>query len=185
MITLLLLTFAVFMIFWLGDLYLTIKVIKKVGKNAEANPLMKLFLFRGKWVFAFKALELGIFLYLIYFITAISSGVVPFYILLGYIIIYSLLVMNNGRVYYNVTGKQSSVLSLIFFFTSVILVLFMYLNYLMYGGLTVTYSRLMESEHNYNQLNWECNHQNITTNASADSELMNILSTLNIPIPRP
>jgi len=41
MLTLILLTFLVFFVLWLGDLILTRKVTKKVGAKAEVNPLMR------------------------------------------------------------------------------------------------------------------------------------------------
>ena len=183
MMTLILLTFLVFFILWLNDLLLTRGVTKKVGAEAELNPLIrKILSFRGKFLWIFKFVEIGFFLYLLYYIQTFI-GETAFYILLGYILFYSLLVTNNSRVYFQVTGKASEVFNWTFLIISILLIMFIYLNFLMYSGLTLTYSVLGECQSNYKTLYWECYQKNVTT--ETPKELEDILGSLNIKIPRP
>jgi hypothetical protein len=183
MLTLILLTFSVFFVLWIGDLILTRKVTKKVGAKAEINPLMrKILSFRGKFIWIFKFVEIGLFLYLIYYIQTFS-GQTSFYILLVYILFYSILVANNSRVYFQVTKETSGTFRWIFLIISVLLIMFIYLNYLMYSGLTLTYSKLGECQSDYKNVYWECYQKNVTPEKS--KELEDILGTLDIKIPKP
>lgn len=183
MLTLILLTFLVFFVLWIGDLVLTLKVTKKVGSEAEVNPIMrKILSFRGKFIWAFKSIEIGFFLYLIYYIQTFS-GQTAFHILLGYILFYSILVANNSRVYFQVTKEASGAFRGIFLIISVLLVMFIYLNYLMYSGLTLTYSKLGECQSDYKSVYWECYQKDVSPEKS--KELEDILGTLDIKIPKP
>lgn len=184
MFTLIFLTFFVFAILWVGDLYITIKTVKKKGTKVELNPLMRLLL-HGKAIWIFKVVELGLFLYLLYFVTQISTGVVPFYILLGYILLFTIIVANNSRVYSKITGETSTVFHYIFIGIAIALTFFIYMNYLMYTGLTLSYNTLMDCQSNYKQLNWECYGNDTGIQSHSTSQLEEILKTLDIPIPRP
>jgi hypothetical protein len=184
MLILILLTFFVFFVFWLGDLYITKKTIDKTGIKAELNPLMRTVLrVRRRFIWVFKIIEIGLFLYLLIFLTTIGSGMIPFYILLFYIFFYSILVANNSRVYYKVTNKETVAFSYIFICVSILLILFIYLNYMMYSGLTMTYNEFRKCQTDYKKLNWECYKNESTVQPS--SELKDILGDLNILIPRP
>jgi len=61
--------------------------------------------------------------------------------------------------------------------------MFIYLNYLMYSGLTLTYSKLGECQSDYKNVYWECYQKNVTPEES--KELEDILGTLDIKIPKP
>lgn len=183
MLTLILFTFLVFFVLWLGDLILTRKVVKKVGTHAEVNPLMrKILSFRGRFIWVFKFIEIVLFLYLIYYIQTFS-GQRSFYILLGYILFYSLLVTNNSRVYFQVTKQASGTFRWIFMIISVLLIMFIYLNFMIYSGLTLTYSTLGSCQSDYKNLYWECYQKNVTP--ETPKELEDILGTLDIKIPKP
>ena len=183
MLTLIALTFSVFFVLWIGDLILTLKVTKKVGVGVEVNPLMKKILsLRGRFIWVFKFTELGLFLYLIYYIQTFN-GQTAFHILLGYILFYSFLVANNSRVYFQVTKQASGVFRGIFMILSVLLVMFIYVNYLMYSGLTMTYSTLGECQTDYKNMYWECYQKNVTP--ETPKEIEDILGTLDIKIPKP
>ena len=114
MLYLILLVLLVFTIFWFGDLVLTLKVAKHLGHEVEINPIIRIILkTRRKLIFLFKALELGAFIYLIWFLSTFE-GKTPFYILLVFILLYSLLVANNAHVFYKATGKESIVFKFIY-----------------------------------------------------------------------
>jgi len=183
MLTLILLTFIVFFVLWMGDMLLTLKVIKKVGTKAEVNPIIrKIVSFRGKFIWLFKFIEITLFLYLIYYIQTFS-GKTAFYILLGYIFFYSLLVANNSKVYFQVTQQESRIFRYMFLIISVLLIMFIYLNFLLYSGLTLTYSEFGKCQSKYKSLYWECYQKNITP--ETPKELENILETIDIKIPKP
>jgi hypothetical protein len=185
MLPLILLTFSVFFTLWVGDFYLTIKTAKKIGPTAELNPIIRGFLrLRGNYVWVFKIVELGIFFYLIYYLTSFT-GTVPFYVLLGYIIFYGILVTNNNRVYYNVTGKQTMITNYIFIGIVIFITLFIYLNYLLYSNLTVSYNILMECHSSFSNLYWTCQKQNATGDVTLPSDLESILKSLNLTISKP
>ena len=55
MFPLILITFGVFLLFWLGDLYLTLKSVKHLGKHLEINPFIRLILKgRGRLIYLLK-----------------------------------------------------------------------------------------------------------------------------------
>jgi hypothetical protein len=152
MLYLTLITFGVFLIFWLGDFYLTIKTTKFLNNNIEMNPVIKFLLKgRGKFIYLFKFLELMIFLYLLWFLNRFS-GETSFKILLFFILIYSLLVINNSHIYYKVTKKETIALRVIFLCLVLAVLLFMYLNYMLYLDLGTAYDALDTSNEKYNQL---------------------------------
>lgn len=149
---LLLITFGVFIIFWLGDLYLTLKTVKHLGRNIELNPIIKCVLRgRGKLIYILKPIELVMFLYLLWFL-AKFDGTRSFYILVIFIFIYSLIVLNNAHVYYLVTKKESLAFKLIFVGAIVALLLFLYLNYMLYSNLRVSYDELAKVNEKYSKL---------------------------------
>ncbi len=167
-----LVTLGVFLLFWFGDLYLTIKTVKHLGRKVEINPIIKFVLRgRGKLIYLFKSIELILFLYLIWFLNNFS-GVIPFYILLVFIFLYAMLVVNNAHVYYKVTRKESGIFKFIFVGLVMAILFFIYLNYLLYLDLGVTYQALSESNNKYNELLFKIqdNGARVPTN-----------STINIP----
>jgi len=183
MLVLIFLTFFVFLILWIGDFYITKKIVKKVGTKVEINILLrKILSFRGKFIWIFKAIELGLFLYLIYYIQTFS-GEVSFYILLGYILFYTILVTNNSRVYFQVTRKASEAFMLMFLVISISLLGFIYLNFLMYSGLVMTYEELGKCQSNYKNVYWECYQKNVTS--EVPKELEDIIGSFDISIPMP
>jgi len=185
MLPLILLTFGVFLTLWIGDFYLTWKTAKRVGSSVELNPIMKSLLkFRGKYLVVFKAVELGLFFYLLYYLTSFS-GTVPFYTLLGYILFYGFLVANNNKVCYDVTGEQSSSINYIFVALIFFVTVFIYLNNLLYSNLTTSYYAISGCKSSFNDLYWSCQKQNATGSAQLPGDLGNILSTLNLTIMKP
>jgi len=152
MLYLILLTFGVFIIFWLGDFYLTVKTVKYLGNGAEINPIIKFLLRgRGRLIYLFKPIELLAFLYLLWFINKFE-GIISFKILLVFIFVYSLLVINNAHIYYKATKKESVAFKVVFFCLVLAMLFFIYLNYLLYVDLGVSYNALEKSNDRYNQL---------------------------------
>ena len=181
MLYLILIIFCVFMIFFLGDLILTLKTIRK-AKTAkiELNPLMRI---RSHFVYVFKTIELLIFLYLIYVLTKIN-GATSFYILLSFIFFYSLLVANNAHVYYKVTGKESGTFKIIFIISVISMLSFIYLNYILYEDLKISYDALTQSYEGYNKLYHQCVEKNISGDMIVPQELGEILREFNMTIER-
>jgi hypothetical protein len=182
MIYLILLIFGVFVIFWLGDLVITIKTTNKLGHNVEVNPIIRTILkFRSKFIYVFKLIEVVVFLYLIWYITKFN-GVLSYKILLVFILIYSVFVLNNAYIYGKVIKKQSIVFSLVYVALVLAILLFIHLNYLLYQDLGVTYNAIKKSNDDYNKLYAECKQQNIS--AESPKELEDLLNNLNLSIRR-
>lgn len=162
MLYLLIITFAVFLIFWLGDLYLTLKTVKQVGEHLEINPVIRFILKkRGKLIYIFKPLELIIFSYLLWFLS--TEGTISFSILLVFIFAYALLVVNNAHVFYKITKKESNAFKIIFIAITIALLLFIYLNQMLYSDLRITYNALTNSQEEYNQLMEQCKDYNVSS----------------------
>lgn len=184
MLFLVLITFFVFLLFWAGDLYLTIKTVKQLGRNIEINPVMRFLLNgRGKFIYFFKIAEIGIFLYLIWTVTKFD-GVISFNILLIFILVYSLLVVNNAHVFFRVTGKESGAFKIIFVGLTICLLLFIYLNYVLYSDISLSYSALAKSNDKYTNLYWQCKNGNASITAPEPKELNSEFPELNLPIRR-
>lgn len=177
---LILITFGVFVLFWLGDLYLTLKTVKYLGKDIELNPVIKFVLRgRGRFVYLLKPIELGAFLYLLWFLTKFE-GAIPFHILLLFIFTYSLLVVNNAHVYYLVTKKESVAFKGIFIGTIIALLFFIYLNYSLYLDLKTSYGALSEANNKYTDLVAQCA-INTTSNEKSAGQIINVDLNLTIP----
>ena len=175
MLYLVLIMFGVFVLFWLGDLYLTLKTVKHLDKHVEVNPIIKGILSgRGRWIYFIKPLEIGAFLYLIWFLTNFQ-GVMPFYILLVFIFIYAMLVVNNAHVYYLATRKESIAFKAVFVGMLIAMLLFIFLNYALYQNLGVSYKATDEANNKYNDLYAQC----LKTNAT-----LGVLAPQNIVLPR-
>jgi len=182
MLYLILLVFGVFVIFWLGDLVLTVKTVKKLGHGVEVNPIIRTILkFRGRFIYVFKIVEIGAFLYLIWYITKFNSNL-SYTILLVFIFIYSLFVLNNSYVYGKIIRKQSIVFGLIYITLVLAILLFIHLNFLLYHDLGVTYDAIKISNDDYNELYAECKQQNISAEEPQDIE--DFLADLNLSIRR-
>ena len=177
MLYLVLLTLGVFLLFWLGDLYITLKAVKKSDKNIEINPLLRcIFNYRRRFVYLFKIVEILVFSYLIYYITELGSNI-SFNILLTFIFIYSLFVVNNAHVYYKITNQESSAFKLIFITLTLFVILFIYLNNLLYSDLSITYNAISECNTKYYDLYNVCNVTNIEV-----PTLKNVLKELNLSV---
>ncbi len=184
MLYLTLITFGVFVLFWAGDLYLTLKTVKHLGRHIEINPIIKFVLRgRGKFIYLFKPIELIAFLYLIWFLNRFE-GVIPFYILLVFILFYALLVVNNAHVFYKVTKKESRAFKIIFVGLTIAMLFFIYLNYLLYLDLGVSYGALYESNEKYNELFWQCEEKNISITTPEPQDFKIKFPELNLPIRR-
>lgn len=184
MLYLILITFGVFVIFWLGDLIITVKTVKHLGDKVEINPIMRFILkSRGKFIYVFKIIELGVFFYLIWFLVTFEEAL-PFYILLLFILFYSLLVVNNAHIFYKATGKESLSFKFIYLGLVLAILFFIYLNYLLYLDLGTSYKALSSSNEKYSTLYWECREGNKTITAPLPQDLTAILESLNLPIRR-
>ncbi|MBI2106557.1 hypothetical protein HYT57_01100 [Candidatus Woesearchaeota archaeon] len=184
MLYLTLITFGVFVLFWLGDLYLTLKTVKHLGRHIEINPIIK-FVLKGrrKLIYLFKPIELIAFLYLIWFLNKFE-GVIPFYILLMFILFYALLVVNNAHVFYKVTRKESGAFKVVFIGLTIAMLFFIYLNYLLYLDLGISYNALSRSNDRYNELFWQCKERNNSINAPEPQDLKTAFPELDLPIRR-
>jgi hypothetical protein len=184
MLYLILITFVVFLLFWLGDLYLTLKIVKHLGHKVEVNPFIKFILKgRGKLIFLFKPLELFAFLYLIWFLNNFN-GVIHFYILLVFIMFYAILVINNAHVYYKATGKESLAFKFIVLGLVISMLFFIYLNYLLYVDLGTAYDAVSQSNDKYNDLYWQCQENNISVVAKEPANISQVFPDLDLPIRR-
>lgn len=178
---LILITFGVFIVFWLGDLYLTLKTVKRLGKEIELNPIIKFILRgRGRLIYAIKPIELCAFLYLLWFLTTFE-GAIPFYILVLFIFLYSLIVVNNAHVYYIVTKKESFAFKLVFIGATIALLLFLYLNFVLYSDLTVSYNALAKSNDKYSQLLSQCTIKDTPLEKSTKENT--VATNLNLTVP--
>jgi len=184
MIYLIAIVFGVFLIFWLGDFYLTRKTIKHLDHKVELNPIIRFISRgRGKLIYLFKPIELGIFVYLLWSLIKFE-GAIPFYILLFFIFFYSLLVVNNAHVYYKATKKESIAFKIIFLGLMIAMLLFIYLNYLLYLDLNISYDALSKSNQNYNELYVQCQEKDTPISAPEPRNIRDILPELNLPIRR-
>lgn len=184
MVYLILITFTVFLIFWLGDLIITLKTVAIGGKHIEANPILRfVFGFRKKFIYVLKPLEIGVFLYLIWFLTKFK-GASSFYILLVFILVYSLLVVNNAHVYYKVTGKESIIFKLVYVGTVFTMLAFIYLNFLLFQDLSTSYKAIGEANSRYNEFYQKSSLQNKSVGAPLPQDLDAVLESLNLSIRR-
>jgi len=185
MLPLIILTFLVFLTLWIGDFYLTVKSFKKSKNVLEINPIMLLLLkFRSRYVVLFKLAEISIFFYLIYYLTILHQTM-QIYILLAYIVVYGVLVANNSHVYYKAKGKPSFAINIILIFLSAFVSLFIFLNFLLYSNLTISYDVLSQCKDSFNNLYRQCQQQNATPSVSLPQELESILESINLTIRRP
>ena len=178
MLYLVILTFGVFFLFWFGDLYITLKAIKKKDNGVEINPLLRfIFDYRRKFAYLFKTIEIAAFSYLIYYITSLN-GKLSFNILLGFIFVYGLVVVNNAHVYYKITGEEIAVFKIIFVLLTIFLILFIYLNYLLYTDLNVTYNAMSDFNLKYYNLYKQC----YATNNTEVPTMEVVLKDLNLTV---
>ena len=184
MLYLILITFGVFVIFWIGDFIITIKTVKHLGHEAEINPIMRgLVKVRGKFVYLFKTIEIAVFFYLLYYLQKYEAKT-AFFILVGYIFFYSMLVVNNAHVYTKATGKESGAFKVIYVGLILALLGFIYLNYLLYLDIGTSYSAVGQCNENYNSLYYECVEKEAIGNATIPKELKDILEDLDLSIRR-
>jgi hypothetical protein len=169
---LLLLTFLVFLVFWIGDGILTRRTVEALDESTEVNPIIRKVLgFRKKFLWIFKGLEISAFAYLIYYLATFNSSL-SFNILLGYILFYGFLVWNNNKVYYKATGEPSTTFRNIFLLMMVVSVSFIYLNSALYDDLQTSYESISECSSDYRELQNQCSTDTNTTGENY-SENMN------------
>jgi hypothetical protein len=170
---------------WVGDLYITYKTMSKKGYDIEVNPIIRsIFRIRKKFIWPFKIIELGAFLYLIYYLANIGN-IVPFYVLLVYIFVYAVFVANNSRVYFMATGKESDAFKVIFILLVLGIVLFIYLNYMLYTNLGTSFAALTECNSDYVNLYSQCKTSGTASNyTSTPDNLMKIVESLNLSLPK-
>jgi len=184
MFYLILLVLLVFTIFWLGDLVLTLKVAKHLGHEVEINPIIRIILkTRRKLIFLFKTLELSAFIYLIWYLSTFE-GKTPFYILLIFILFYSLLVANNAHVFYKATGTESIVFKFVYLGLVLSILLFIYLNYLLYKDLETSYNAIGTVNGKYAELYSKVEIQNRTAGSEIPRDFVQLLDELNLSIRR-
>lgn len=182
MLYLTLITFGVFVLFWGGDLYLTLKTVKHLGNHVEINPFVR-FILKGrrKLIYLFKPVELIVFLYLIWFLNKFE-GVIPFYILLVFILFYSIIVINNAHVFFKATKKESIAFKVIFSGLTIAILFFIYLNYMLYLDLGVAYNALSKSNDKYNELYGQCQEKNASITTPEPQDIKTAFPELDLPI---
>ena len=142
---LVILTLVVYIALWLADIHLTLKTVGKTGRHAEGNPIMKLLLgARRRYLWSFKAVEMGAFLYLVFYLTSFAEGSFALVPLLVYVVVYAAIFANNSKIAFLETGKDSSITYMMVVLLAVALVILIYLNYGMYQDLSSSYERLLE-----------------------------------------
>ena len=131
MFPLIILTFAVFLVLWIADLFFTSKVTKLLGEKVEVNPLLRFVIgIRGRFLHLFKVAEILIFTYLLWQVSLLNEEM-AFSILLGIILLYSFVVLAGMKIY--IDAKLGST-SIIVLHMSIIalLIVFIYLNNIEY-----------------------------------------------------
>lgn len=182
MLHLILLIAGVFVLLWFGDLLITLRTIKSTNHKFELNPIQRfIFKMRSKFIYLAKIIEIAIFLYLIVYITKLN-GSASFNILVGFIIVYGLIVLNNSIVYSRIFKKQSTIFGFIYFGLLIAIVLFIYLNFMLYQDLGTTYNAIQQSNDEYNQLLDQCRQTNENVTSEYTSKMDDVLKDLNIPI---
>ena len=154
-IPLITLTFAVFLILWISDLYFTTRSIKKIGKGVEMNPLLRGIIgIRAKFIWPFKILEVSIFSYILWRISTLNEEI-TFSVLLGLILVYSLVVVAGLKVFIDATRRSTPVLML-FMGILLSLLLFIHLNHVEYQNKIAVSNALSECSSRYANLYVAC-----------------------------
>jgi hypothetical protein len=142
---LVILALVIYVSLWLSDIHLTLKTVGKSGHGLEGNPIMRRLLgMRRRYLWSFKALEMGVFLYLIFYLTNFADGSFVLIPLLVYMVVYAIIFANNSKITFLETGKDSSITYMMVVLLTVALVMLIYLNYNMYQDLSVSYNKLLE-----------------------------------------
>ncbi len=97
-----------------------------------------------------------------------------------YILLYGLFVANNSRIYFKITKSESMAFKYIFIILLITIVVFIYLNYLSYNDLGISFDALKKCNNNYNELYHSC--KNISSNITS-TNITTIAESLNISIP--
>lgn len=145
---LILVSFFVILVYWLADAILTKKVVGIAGYEIEANPVIRLtFKIRAKFFLIFKLVEISLFAYLIYLIDAFQLNIfTAFYAIFGLIVYYTLILINNSRVYFEVTKKQSNVLIYALSIATIFLIIFMWFAYTLQIDKTILTNQLLQGK---------------------------------------
>lgn len=145
---LIIVSFFVVFIYWLADALLTKKVVGIAGYEIEANPLIRLtFKIRAKFFLIFKFVEISLFAYLIYLIDAFQLSIfTAFYVIMGLITYYTLILINNSNVYFEVAKKQSNVLIYSLLIATIFLIIFMWFAYTLQVDKTVLANQLIQGK---------------------------------------
>jgi len=131
MLPLIIITYGVFLVFWLADIYFTYTGVKRLGVSVEVNPLLhSLMKIRRKFLGLFKLIEITLFSYLVWQLSQLDEELL-FNILMGVILFYSLIVAAGIKVYVEVSDCSTPVV-LFFLVVSLVLVLLIYLNHMEY-----------------------------------------------------
>lgn len=178
--TLLLLTFLVFLVFWIGDAVLTRRTVSEMDESTEVNPLMRKVLgFRKEYLWIFKSIEVSAFGYLIFYLSNFDSSL-SFNILLAYIVFYGILVWNNNRVYFKATGEPSTTFRTVFLLMILITTSFIFLNNALYQDVQAAYDEFSECSSDYTELQNRCQSNTSELNQSYDGELEDRLDGLDL-----
>lgn len=178
MLILISLTFLIFVFFWIVDIHITRKVIRKVGKEIELNPIARFLIGGSERLWFFKA----IFFFLTFFATFYLTWLevkLPLYVILGYILIYSLVITSNSSIYFRVTGRESLAFKILFILVSFSLVGFIYLNFFLYNAVKLVFSSYSACRLKYGSLLYECKKEV----APPEKEVEKVGEILNISIP--
>ena len=121
--------FVLFLVFWVADIFFTLKTVGKVGNEVELNPIMSLLLkVRRRYLFLFKIAEIAVFTGLMLGFVAVDTHT-ALYVLFALTLAYSLIVAQGIRVYLNASGNPFPV-SMLFLVVVLIAVFTIYVSYL-------------------------------------------------------
>ncbi len=172
------LTFAVFLILWIADLYFTTRSVKVIGKGIEINPLLRLVMgIRWRFIWPFKIVEISIVSYLLWQIFLLNEEI-TFSILMGLLLIYSLVVSAGAKVFIDATQRSMPVV-MVFIGILLSLLLFIDLNHAEYQNKSAVFNALSECSSKYANLYVLCT-TNTTVKESA-SEFQRYNLSLTIP----
>ena len=153
--TLLVACFLTFLVFWLGDLYLTKKTTGMVGSLVEMNPVLRIILrFRHKGVWLFKGIEISVFSYLLLRLSRLDEAR-TFSILLLAILYYVLIISAGINAYIKVIGSPTPIITL-FLAISLIMLLFINMSYKEYQNRVVVANTLLDCSSKYSYLYSTC-----------------------------
>lgn len=176
-----LLVYAFFLALWVADLFFTVRSTQTLGQHVEVNPLVKLLIIRKRFLYVFKAIELGAFTVLVYF-SASKNADYTITALLALLALYSLIAANGMAIYLESVGKTRPAV-IAFLAACLAVILLVQANYFTFVSNVSLSESLAKSGMQYADLTARCSRNNITINASGIDNKTTVQNDLNLPIP--